>query len=147
MAALMLVLLLVPQRTVKAEKGDYGPDICGATYCVIDGNTGDVVLSQNKDVPLYPASTTRVMTALIVLEEVEDLNQMLTFTESAINIDPSSSTLDPKAAVGEQMKVVDALYGMLLKSANECGAMLGEFVAGSEAAFAEKMNKKATFCV
>lgn len=124
-------------------EGDYGPDIFAETYCVIDGNTGEVLMSKDKDRPMYPASTTKVMTALLVLENVSDLSQPITFTETAVNVDKSSSTLEPKAMAGETMTVRDALYGMLLKSANECGAMLGEFVGGSEAAFAEMMNRRA----
>ena len=130
--------------SASAEEALYqGPDIFAKTYCVIDGNTGEVLMEKDKDVHMFPASTTKILTALLVLENVEDLSQELTFTETAINIDPSSSTLDPKAMIGETMTVKDALYGMLLKSANECGAMLGEFVAGSEEAFAELMNQKA----
>ncbi len=120
-----------------------GPDVYAETYCVIDGNTGEVLFSKDPEKRMYPASCTKMLTALLVLENVEDLEQTLTFTQTAINIDPSSSTLEPKAMVGETMTVKDALYGMLLKSANECGAMLGEYVAGSEAAFAEMMNRKA----
>lgn len=120
-----------------------GPDIYGETYCVIDGITGEILFSKDPERRMYPASCTKMMTALLVLENIPDLSQTLTFTQSAIDIDPSSSTLEPKAMVGETMTVKDALYGMLLKSANECGAMLGEFVAGSEAAFADMMNAKA----
>ena len=124
------------------QEDNYGPDIMGETYCVIDGSTGEVLLSKNKDRRMYPASTTKILTALLVIENVPDLSSPITFTGSAINIDPSSSTLEPKACVGETMSVLDALYGLMVKSANECGAMLGEYVAGSEAAFAEMMNER-----
>ncbi len=120
-----------------------GPDIKGKTYCVINAETDEILISKDPHKRMYPASTTKVMTALLVLEMIDDLDQTLTFTKSAVNIDPSSSTLGPKASVGEVMTVKDALYGMLLSSANECGAMLGEFVAGSEEAFAALMNARA----
>lgn len=146
----LVVLLLTAVLSVSAVKFDVhaegayeGPDIFAHTYCVINGDTGEVLMSKNKDERMFPASTTKILTALIVLENVEDLSQELTFTHSAVDIDPSSSTLDPKAMEGETMTVKDALYGMLLKSANECGAMLGEFVGGSEEKFAEMMNEKA----
>ena len=137
----LLMLLFGMSKDVFAD--DYGPDIFAETYCVINADTMEVIISRDKDRPMYPASTTKVMTALLVLENVEDLDQPLIFTETAINIDPSSSILSPKAQVGECMTVRDALYGMMLASANECAAMLGEFVAGSEAAFAQMMNEKA----
>ena len=130
-------------QTVENSYELHGPDIYGETYCVIDGNTGEVLYSKDPEKKMYPASCTKMLTALLVLENVPDLSKTLTFTKSAIDIDPSSSTLEPKAMVGETMTVKDALYGMLLKSANECGAMLGEYVAGSEAAFADMMNAKA----
>ncbi|MBR6406287.1 MAG: D-alanyl-D-alanine carboxypeptidase [Lachnospiraceae bacterium] len=131
------------ENFVDESLGDYGPDIYAMSYCVLDGETGEVLLSCRKDERHYPASCTKVLTALLVLENVENLDETLTFTPSAINIDPSSSTLEPKAMVGETMTVRDALYGLILKSANECGAMLGEYVAGSEEAFAEMMNRRA----
>ena len=146
MALLMVMLfacslLFLGHIMVSAEEN--GPDIYGESYCVIDGNTGEVIISHNKDEKQYPASTTKVMTALLVLENVDDLDQKVAFTRTAINIDPTSSTLNPKAEVGEIMTVKDILYGMMLASGNECGAMLGEIVAGTEEAFTEMMNRKA----
>ena len=131
------------QAAVPDQDDNYGPDIMGETYCVIDGDTGEVLLAKNKDRRMYPASTTKILTALLVIENVPDLNSPMTFTASAVNIDPSSSTLEPKACAGETMSVREALYGLMLKSANECGAMLGEYVAGSEEAFAQMMNDRA----
>ncbi len=141
--ALLLVCGLLFSGHISVSAEENGPDIYGESYCVIDGNTGEVIISHAKDEKQYPASTTKVMTALLVLENVDDLKQKVTFTRSAINIDPTSSTLKPKAEAGEIMTVRDILYGMLLASGNECGAMLGEVVAGSEEAFTEMMNRKA----
>ena len=141
LAAFLLTASCIP-LSVSAE-GLTGPDIYAKTYCVIDGETGEVLMEKDKDAKMYPASTTKILTALLVLENVEDLDAELVFTESAVGVDPISSTLEPKAMAGEVMTVRDALYGMLLKSANECGAMLGEYVAGTESAFAELMNERA----
>lgn len=142
-AAVLIILFAVLRLSYTAHADNYGPGIFAETYCVINGNSKEVLIEHDKDRRMYPASTTKILTALVVLERVKDLDQMLTFTESAVNVDPSSSTLHPKAAVGETMSVRDALYGMMLQSGNECGAMLGEFTAGSEAAFAELMNQRA----
>ncbi|MBQ6550939.1 MAG: serine hydrolase [Lachnospiraceae bacterium] len=128
---------------VPDQEDNYGPDTKGETYCVINGETGEVLLAKNKDRIMYPASCTKIMTCLLTIENVPDLSATMTFTRSAVDIDPSSSTLDPKACEGETMTVLSALYGLMVKSANECGAMLGEYVAGSEAAFAEMMNERA----
>ncbi len=126
-----------------SELPNYGPDIFAETYCVLEGESGAVLLQKDMLKRMYPASTTKILTALLTLENVEDLNQSVTFTKSAVSVDPSSSTLNPKAMEGETMTVRDVLYGMLLKSANECAAMLGEVVGGSEENFAAMMNARA----
>ena len=128
---------------VDEQAGDYGPDIFADSYCVLDMETGEVLMSCKKDLRRFPASCTKIMTALLVLENVENLDETLTFTTSAVTVDPSSSTLMPKAMAGEVMTVRDVLYGMMYPSGNECGKMLGEYVAGSEEAFAEMMNARA----
>ena len=126
-----------------SELPNYGPDIYAETYCVLEGTSGAVLMQKDMNKKMYPASTTKILTALLTLENVEDLDQPVTFTKSAISVDPTSSTLSPKAMEGETMSVRDVLYGMLLKSANECAAMLGEFVGGSEENFAAMMNTRA----
>ena len=130
------------EQFVQAEL--VGPDVCGEGYCVLNWETGEVVLSKNKDEKLYPASITKVLTALVVVENVEDLNEIVTFSDYAIeSLTSNSSTLNPVAQIGEQMTVYDALHGMLLISGNECATALAEHVAGSEEAFAKMMTERA----
>ncbi len=137
-------VLASPEDYAEEEVDLEGPDIHGEGYCVLDADTGEVLLSKNMNHEFYPASITKVMTALIVLEHVEKLDDTLTFSDYAINsLTSNSSTLSPKAKVGEQMTVRNALYGMMMVSANECSAALAEYVAGSEEQFAELMNQKA----
>ena len=121
-----------------------GPDIYGEAYCVMDADTGDIICGKDAMGMYHPASITKIMTALVVLEQVEDLEEELTFSDSAVNgISSNSSTLNPKAMVGEKMSVWDCLNGMMLASGNECAAALAEYTAGSMDAFAELMNRKA----
>lgn len=137
-------VLARPEDYAEEEVELEGPDIHGEGYCVLDADTGEVLLSKNKDHEFYPASITKVMTALIVLERVKELDSTLTFSEYAIqSLTSNSSTLSPVAKVGEQMTVRNALYGMMMASANECSTALAEYVAGSETKFADLMNKKA----
>lgn len=137
-------VLAVPEDYAELEDELSGPDIHGEGYCVMDADTGEVLLYKNMDYEFYPASITKVMTALVVLEEVSDLDDTLTFSEYAIgSLTSNSSTLSPVAAVEEEMTVRDALYGMMLASANECSTALAEYVAGSEENFAKLMNAKA----
>ena len=114
-------------------------------YVVIDMDGGRIIADHNMKSIYRPASTTKILTALVVLENVDDLSEKLTFSHDAVatNLTEDSSTLTPVAAEGEKMTVRDALYGMLLSSGNECANALAEYVAGSNDAFAKMMNDKA----
>lgn len=113
-------------------------------YVIYDATDGRVILGKEADTQFYPASITKVMTALLVCENIENLDAELTFSSAALGeMTSDSSTLEPVAAVGEKMTVQDALYGMFLVSANECAAQLGITVAGSTEAFAQLMNERA----
>lgn len=113
-------------------------------FVIYDATTGEVILGKEEDTNFYPASITKIMTALLVCENIDDLDQEITFGSAALNeMTSDSSTLTPEAQVGEKMTVRDMLYGMFLVSANECAAQLGITVAGSTEAFAEMMNERA----
>jgi len=87
---------------------------------------------------VLPASTTKVMTALLVLEKLS-LDQYVTVRKSATYVQPTKIYVKP----GEQYKVRDLLYAILLKSANDASIVLAEAVAGSEAKFVQLMNQRA----
>ena len=87
---------------------------------------------------VQPASTTKVMTVLLVMERL-DLNKVLIVSANASNVQPSKLHLVP----GEQYKVKDLLYAVLLNSANDASIVLAEAVAGSEAEFVKLMNDRA----
>ncbi len=141
-ALAVLACLFVLVLPAYAEQD--GPDVKAEGYIAMNMDTGEIVLSRNMDVQQYPASITKILTALVVLENVDDLDDTLTFSENAVNgISADSSTLSPKASVGETMTVRDALYGMVLCSANECAAALAEYTAGSIEQFAVLMNARA----
>lgn len=120
-------------------------DVSADAYVLIDVTNDRFVADKDMLTTYRPASTTKILTALIVLEEVDDLEDTLTFSHTATvtNLTKDSSTLTPKAQEGEEMTVKDALYGMMLCSGNECANALAEYVAGSNDAFALLMNEKA----
>lgn len=121
-----------------------GPEIYGEAYCVLDADTGEIICAKNATAQYYPASITKVLTALVVLEQTEDIDAQMTFSQAAVtNITSDSSTLTPVAQAGEVMSVRDALYGLLLVSGNECANALAEYTAQSTEAFAELMNARA----
>ncbi len=93
---------------------------------------------KNVDMRVAPASTTKVMTALLVLERLP-LDKVLTVSSRAVVVQPSKINL----RVGEQFTVRDLLFALLLNSANDASIVLAEGVAGSERAFVDLMNKRA----
>lgn len=108
---------------------------------VIDARSGAVLYGKNMHLPYYPASITKILTALVVIENC-NLNDMVTFSRNAVyNVEAGSSSAGMD--VGDQLTVRDCLYAMMLKSANEVANALAEHAAGSVEAFTKMMNDKA----
>ncbi len=117
------------------------PEVAAEGAVLLNAATGEVLYGKNQDQQFYPASITKVMTALVVLEHC-DLNETVTFSETATtNLESGAVALGVSA--GDQLTVEQSLYGLLLKSANEIGNGLAEHVSGSVSAFADLMNAKA----
>jgi len=93
---------------------------------------------KNPNMKVQPASTTKVMTALLVLEKLS-LNDYVTVSQRATYVVPSKIDVRP----GEQYKVKDLLFALLLNSANDASIVLAEAVAGSEWKFVQMMNQRA----
>lgn len=113
--------------------------VSAASFCLMDGETGEVLKSSSKDQKMPIASTTKVMTAIVVLES-EDVEKLVTIPKAACGIEGSSMYLYPN----EKLTVLQLLYGLLLESANDAAVALALQTSGSIEAFAEKMNEKAT---
>ncbi len=117
------------------------PEISSQGACLIDASTGQILYGKNEYEQFYPASITKVMTALLVLENCS-LDEIVTFSSSATtNLESGAVTLN--VSEGDQLTVEECLYGLLLKSANEIANGLAEHVSGSVSAFADLMNQKA----
>lgn len=130
-----------PPPTLPAE-----PELNAKAALLVDANTGTVVYAKNEHQELYPASLTKIMTALLVLEAVDKgqltMDQQLTATASALEgLSADGSTANIQ--VGEIMTVENLLYCMLVVSANEACDILAEAVSGSVDAFVDAMNAKA----
>lgn len=118
-----------------------GPSLEAEAGILIDAKTGTVLFEKNGDERLYPASITKLMTALLVLENVP-MSDVVTFSyEAATSIEYDSSNI--AVTDGEQLTVEQCMYALLLHSANEVANGLAEHVAGSMDAFAEMMNNRA----
>lgn len=117
------------------------PVVSAQGAILYDATHDRVLFEKNADTKFYPASITKLMTALVVLEHT-DLNDTVTFSKSAVtNLESGAVTL--KLAEGDKVSVKDCMYGLLLKSANEVANGLAEHVAGSVSKFADMMNAKA----
>ena len=108
---------------------------------LIDADSNAVLYEKNADQAYYPASITKILTALIIIENC-DLDEMVTFSDNAINnVESNSSNMG--TMVGDVLSVRDCLYGLMLASANEAGNALAEHLSGSIEAFTDLMNQKA----
>lgn len=105
---------------------------------VIDGFTGETLYSKEGDVPLFPASTTKIMTALLVIES-GNLDEEVVITEEDAKVGESSLSIKP----GERYTRRQMLFGLMLKSANDVAHSLGRDNAGTMEAFALKMTQRA----
>ena len=136
---LSAVLLLCVLPAVRAE----GLDVPAPSAILMDAATGTVLYEKNADEKLPPASVTKIMTLLLVMEALDSgsigWGDMVTASETAAAKGGSQVYLE----VGEQMSMDEMLKSVVVSSANDCATALAEHVAGSEAAFVEKMNARA----
>ncbi|GLC82639.1 D-alanyl-D-alanine carboxypeptidase family protein [Lacrimispora brassicae] len=108
---------------------------------VIDGDSGAVIFGQNIHAPYPPASITKILTALIVLENA-DLNDMVTFSKDSVyNVEEGSGN-KLNVDTGDKLSVEDCLYSLILHSCNQAANALAEHVAGSREEFVHMMNEK-----
>jgi D-alanyl-D-alanine carboxypeptidase (penicillin-binding protein 5/6) len=114
------------------------PQVQARAAVLMDAETGQVLFAKNAHQPLPPASLTKIMTAIVVLERC-DLDAGVKASQRAVNAKASSMHL----RVGETVKVRDLLYALMLRSANDAAIALAEHTAGSVEAFAALMNEKA----
>lgn len=95
--------------------------------CLMDADTGVVLYGKNEDEAYYPASITKVMTALLTIENCDNLSEQVTFSYDAVHIEEENSTIIG-ASEGDKLSVLDCLYSLLFQSANEVANALAEHV-------------------
>lgn len=138
---IVFMVLIGTVLPVYGEEETAWPEIKSESAIVIDNNTGMILYSKDADKRMYPASTTKIMTALLVLEN-GNLDDVVTISETAVDsIDEDSSTAGLRA--GETQTVQDLLYALMIPSANEAAFALGEYIDGSVEQFVARMNKRA----
>ena len=132
-----LCLVLALSVAASADPASLGK-VTAKAGILIDAKTGDVIWQRNPDLPLPPASTTKVMTALVALRSAR-LNDSLIVSQEAAQTPPSKINLKP----GWHVQLRDLIYALMLNSANDAAEVVAEGVAGSTDAFAQRMNRQA----
>lgn len=134
--SIILTLLFFMNSTAYAAQP---PSLTAEGALLIDMNTGSILYSKNKDTVFYPASTTKIMTALLVLENCKLDDKVI------IGKKPSSFVDGSKIYIyeNEEFTVEQLLYALMVESANDVAIALGEHVSGTEENFVMLMNEKA----
>lgn len=114
------------------------PVTTGAAALVMDSENGQVLFTKEPDRRMYPASTTKIMTALVALEQ-SSLDEMVVVSEKASAVDGSRVGLQP----GERLPMEHMLYMLMLSSANDSAVAIAEHIGGSVEGFAGMMNRRA----
>lgn len=135
LAVIIPVLLLIQ---TPAQAATAVPGVSAQAYILYDAESGTVLAACNDEQRLPCASTTKIMTALVVLDTLP-LDTCVTITAEQVRVEGSRMYL----RVGETVTVSDLLYGLLLASGNDAALALAEAAAGSTEQFAAQMNRKA----
>jgi D-alanyl-D-alanine carboxypeptidase (penicillin-binding protein 5/6) len=131
----MMMLLIPPGGSALA--GD-PPRVTARAALIMDADSGTVIWERNGDLELPPASTTKVMTAILALES-DALGRSFPASAEACQAAPSKVNLLP----GQRLNLEDLVYAILLNSANDASVVIAESLAGSVPEFADRMNARA----
>lgn len=132
----LLTFFVLPSRA--EENLEYYENINSIAGVALDGNTGQILYAKNPHIKIPPASTVKLLTAMVVLDRLP-LSQKVKISNNAEN----THTTPPHLQEREIYTVEDLLYLLLIKSSNQAAIALAEAVAGNEERFSELMNQKA----
>ena len=133
-----LVLSVAPRKVEAAAL-----EVAGKSAVLMDVTTGTVLYESNSHEALAPASVTKVMTMLLIMEAIDSSRIRWEDTVTASEAAASKGGSQIYLKVGETMTVTDMVKSIAVSSANDCACAMAEHLYGSEAAFAEQMNKRA----
>lgn len=133
---------LMPVESNEIEGWPQGPAVSAKSAILLEANTGTVLYAKNIHEKLYPASTTKILTAYIARQK-GNLSDMITYSSEAVNSINWMEDSNIGIKVGESITLEQSLYGLLVGSANECGNAIGEYISGSIEDFVKLMNETA----
>lgn len=120
------------------------PTVSAKSAILFNARTGDIIYEKGKDDKAYPASTTKILTALITIETLEkyhsDISQKVKVPKEAVGVEGSSIYLKPN----EEITIEDLLYGLMLRSGNDAATALAYIIGGTEENFVDMMNVRAS---
>lgn len=132
----------MPDYSVQVANGRSG-QLYSPCAVLINRDTGEILMDMDGGERIYPASLTKIMTAIVAIEHTDDFTQRVTVEknvfEDLCEKDASMAGFEP----GEEVSLRDLLYGILLPSGAECCLTYARHIAGTEAAFVDLMNQKA----
>ena len=139
--ALLLAAVCLAMNTASASATSYKTEVgsSAASMALVDGDTGELIYSKNCDARREPASTTKICTAITVIENQTLLDIPMPIPDEAVGVEGSSLYLQK----GEMLTVRDLLYGLMLQSGNDCAVALAVIVGGSVDGFVRMMNETA----
>lgn len=140
----------IPEPTLSPDAAPYDPEhpedlypdqLYALSAILMTQDKGEVIFEKDADTIRYPASMTKILTVLLGIMFVDDLEQKVTVSETAINVPSDSSTMYLKA--DEEVRFIDILYGTMLLSANDGANVIAETVSGDIPRFIQLMNESA----
>lgn len=132
----------LPIQSNEIDNWPVGPQVSAESAILMDANTGVILYSKNINEKLYPASTTKIMTCLLAMEQ-GSLDDMIEFTKEAVFSVPADGS-NMGMDVGESITMEQCLYGILVGSANEVANAVAEHIGGTIDNFIDMMNERAT---
>lgn len=146
LVVLSVILLITNSAFAKVSKRQATSDFSMSeryAALVINSKSGEVLFQKNADRKLYPASLTKMMTVYVTFHKLRDgklsLADRITVSHKAASMERTNMNLKP----GQKISVRDAIYAVIIHSANDAAVALAEAISGNETAFAYEMNKYA----
>jgi D-alanyl-D-alanine carboxypeptidase/D-alanyl-D-alanine carboxypeptidase (penicillin-binding protein 5/6) len=131
----------LPVETNEIPSWPHGPEITAEAAIVLEATTGTILYGKNIHEELYPASTTKIMTCLLAVENASLSDQVKFSNEAVFSVPTGGSNIGMD--VGQSITLEQALYGIMVGSANEVANAVGEHVGGSIESFVGMMNERA----
>ncbi len=139
----LILVLVIIAGVIPCRARAAGPEVGGKSAVLMELSTGKILYEKNAHQPLAPASVTKVMTMLLIMEAIDagqiGWDDQVTASEAAAAKGGSQIYLK----VGESMSVTDMVKSIAVSSANDCACAMAEHIAGSESAFVDRMNQRA----